>query len=48
VETLQDYLGSKDYALAQNIKLLEVAIKSFNLVDVEIKDGEMFQKGAKI
>lgn len=48
VETLQDYLGSKDYALAQNIKLLEVAIKSFNLVDVEIKDREMFQKGAKI
>ena len=48
VETLQDYLGSKDYALEQNIKSLEAALKSFNLVDVEIKDGKMFQKGAEI
>ena len=48
VETLQDYLGSKDYVLEQNIKLLEAALKSFNLVDVEIKDGKMFQKGAEI
>ena len=48
VETIQDYLGSKDYALEQNIKSLEAALKSFNLVDVEIKDGKMFQKGAEI
>ncbi len=48
METLQDYLGSKDYALEQNIKSLEAALKSFNLVDVEIKDGKMFQKGAEI
>jgi len=38
VETLQDYLGSKDYALEQNIKSLEAALKSFNLADVKIED----------
>lgn len=48
VETLQDYLGSKDYALEQNIKSLEAALKSFNLVGVEIKDGKVFQKEAEI
>lgn len=48
VETLQDYLGSKDYALEQNIKSLEAALKSFNLADVEIKNGQIFQKGAEI
>ena len=48
VETLQDYLGSKDYALEQNIKSVEAALKSFNLVNVEIKDGKIFQKEAEI
>lgn len=48
VETLQDYLGSKDYALEQNIKSLEAALKSFNLADVKIEDWKLFQKGAEI
>lgn len=44
VETLQDYLGSKDYALEQNIKSLEAALISFNLKNVEISKGELFKK----
>ena len=44
VETLQDYLGSKDYALEQNIKSLEAALISFNLKNVEIRKGELFKK----
>lgn len=44
VETLQDYLGSKDYALEQNIKSLEAALRSFNLKNVEIREGELFKK----
>ena len=48
VETLQDYLGSKDYALEQNIKSLEAALRSFNLENVEIREGERFKKSEVI
>lgn len=48
VETLQDYLGSKDYALEQNIKSLEAALRSFNLKNVEIREGERFKKSEVI
>lgn len=44
VETLQDYLGSKDYALEQNIKSLEAALIPFDLKNVEISKGELFKK----
>lgn len=44
VETLQDYLGSKDYALKQHIDWLNAALQLFNLKNVEIREGELFKK----
>jgi len=47
-ESLKDYLGSKDYGLEQNVKGLETSLKNFNLADIEIKDGKLFQMGVEI
>ena len=45
---LKEYVGLKDYGLDQNIKSLEAALRSFNLENVEIREGEQFKKSEVI
>lgn len=42
-QNLKDYVGEKDYALDQNVKALESALKQYALDNVSIKDGKLVQ-----
>lgn len=43
VQNLNEYVGEKDYALDQNVKALESALKQYALDNVSIKDGKLVQ-----